>query len=217
MGENADVTVPAVNPSRPRVAIVGGGPGGYEAALVAAQLGADVTVVDADGLGGAAVLTDVVPSKTLIATADVMTLVRESEELGVRFPGGGSDARAAVAVDLGVVNRRVKSLALAQSADIRRRLEAEGVRVVEARGRLDGPHTVIAREETGREHRIEADTVLISVGAGPRERADPQLEAAVRPGRPARPTDRRRFRGDGRRVRQRLRRARRRRRPGVQS
>jgi dihydrolipoamide dehydrogenase len=56
-----------------RVVIIGGGPGGYEAALVAAQLGADVTVVDRDGLGGSAVLTDCVPSKTLIATAERMT------------------------------------------------------------------------------------------------------------------------------------------------
>ena len=58
--------------------ILGGGPGGYEAALVAAQLGADVTIIDADGLGGSAVLTDVVPSKTLIATAEVMTPARPS-------------------------------------------------------------------------------------------------------------------------------------------
>jgi pyruvate/2-oxoglutarate dehydrogenase complex dihydrolipoamide dehydrogenase (E3) component len=53
-----------------KIVIIGGGPGGYESALVAAQLGADVTVVDDAGLGGAAVLTDAVPSKTLIATAD---------------------------------------------------------------------------------------------------------------------------------------------------
>jgi pyruvate/2-oxoglutarate dehydrogenase complex dihydrolipoamide dehydrogenase (E3) component len=46
-----------------RVVVVGGGPGGYEAALVAAQLGADVTVVDTDGVGGSAVLTDCVPAR----------------------------------------------------------------------------------------------------------------------------------------------------------
>jgi pyruvate/2-oxoglutarate dehydrogenase complex dihydrolipoamide dehydrogenase (E3) component len=164
---------PASAPAR--VVIVGGGPGGYEAALVAAQLGADVTVVDADGLGGAAVLTDVVPSKTLIATAEVMTLVDESVELGVRFPaspGHESDPFTAVAVDLGVVNRRVKALARAQSADIRRRLEAEGVRVVEGRGRLDGPHRVAVTDGSSPERTLEADTVLLAVGAGPRELPD---------------------------------------------
>ena len=56
-----------------RIAIIGGGPGGYEAALVAAQLGAAVTVIERDGLGGACVLTDCVPSKTLIATSGMMT------------------------------------------------------------------------------------------------------------------------------------------------
>ena len=69
-----------------RVVIVGGGPGGYESALVAAQLGAEVTIVDTDGVGGSAVLTDCVPSKTLIATAEVMTEVAEAAELGDRLP-----------------------------------------------------------------------------------------------------------------------------------
>ncbi len=47
-----------------RIVIIGGGPAGYEAALVAAQLGAEVTVVEQDGAGGACVLFDCVPSKT---------------------------------------------------------------------------------------------------------------------------------------------------------
>ena len=68
-----------------RVVIVGGGPGGYEAALVAAQLGAEVTVVSSDRLGGSAVLTDCVPSKTLIATAELMTEMAGAPELGVTF------------------------------------------------------------------------------------------------------------------------------------
>jgi dihydrolipoamide dehydrogenase len=52
------------------IVIIGGGPGGYEAALAGIQLGADVTLIERNGIGGAAVLTDVVPSKTLIATAE---------------------------------------------------------------------------------------------------------------------------------------------------
>ncbi|MGZ4524522.1 MAG: FAD-dependent oxidoreductase, partial [Mycobacteriaceae bacterium] len=47
-----------------RIVIIGGGPAGYEAALVAAQYGAEVVVVEAEGLGGACVLYDCVPSKT---------------------------------------------------------------------------------------------------------------------------------------------------------
>src|SRR5699024_11691366 len=71
-----------------RVVIVGGGPGGYEAALVAAQLGARVCLVERHGVGGAAVLTDVVPSKTLIATAEWMTTTDDTVELGIR---GGAE------------------------------------------------------------------------------------------------------------------------------
>jgi NAD(P)H dehydrogenase (quinone) len=139
------------------VVIIGGGPGGYEAALVAAQLGADVTVVDSDGIGGSAVLTDCVPSKTLIATAELMTDVAGANELGVMI---GQDG---VRVDLSRVNKRVKALAKAQSEDIARRLEKEGVRVLAARGRLDSPGRVVAGEET-----LDADAVLIATGAAPR-------------------------------------------------
>ena len=71
----------------PSLTIIGGGPGGYEAAMVAAKLGATVTVIERQGLGGAAVLTDVVPSKTLIATADSMRRVDLARDLGVDLGG----------------------------------------------------------------------------------------------------------------------------------
>jgi NAD(P)H dehydrogenase (quinone) len=153
-----------------QVVIVGGGPGGYEAALVAAQLGASVTVVDRDGIGGSAVLTDCVPSKTLIATADLMTDVEESGELGVRFDGGDPDGdpRRAVSVDLKTVNTRVLNLARSQSEDIAGRLEREGVTLVRGTGRLDGPQTVVARLADGSEQRYDADVVLLATGAHPR-------------------------------------------------
>ncbi|MFC6851204.1 NAD(P)H-quinone dehydrogenase [Aquipuribacter hungaricus] len=162
-------------PTRPRqrVVVVGGGPGGYEAALVAAQLGGDVTVVDSDGMGGSAVLTDCVPSKTLIATSEVMTQVDGGSELGVRYAGVASGEH--VGVDLGVVNDRVKKLAHAQSADIMASLSAVGVTLVPGTGRLvegaQGSHGSPDVEVTapdGSTRVLEADAVLLAVGATPR-------------------------------------------------
>lgn len=147
--------------------IIGGGPGGYESALVAAQLGAEVVVVDSDGLGGSAVLTDCVPSKTLIATAELMTDMATAPELGI----GLADPTAAasqVKVDLARVNTRVLALAAEQSHDIGRRLEREGVRVVVGRGRLDGPERVVVTGDEGVIEEIDADAVLLATGAAPR-------------------------------------------------
>ncbi|MCK1814464.1 NAD(P)H-quinone dehydrogenase [Streptomyces carpaticus] len=159
-----------------RIVIIGGGPGGYEAALVAAQLGAEVTVVDRDGLGGASVLTDCVPSKTLIATAEVMTSFDSShDELGILLPGGEGPA---LAVDLGKVNRRVKRLALAQSQDITASVTRTGVTVLPGRGRLapqqapDGSRRVSVTHPDGSEVELVADAVLIATGGHPREIPD---------------------------------------------
>jgi NAD(P)H dehydrogenase (quinone) len=138
------------------IAILGGGPGGYEAALVAAQLGADVTVVDSDGLGGACVLTDCVPSKTLIETSNAMTLLNRSADLGIAS-GGLATVNAAR------LYQRITDLARAQSADITARLAAEGITMIRAKGSLTGPGTVQAGDR-----RIQADTILIATGAMPR-------------------------------------------------
>ena len=158
-----------------RVVIIGGGPGGYESAHVAAQLGADVTIVDTDGVGGSAVLTDCVPSKTLIATAEVMSELAGAAELGVEFHDQEGDAAHSIRVDLARVNARVKQLAADQSADIARRLERDGVRIVRGRGRLAAPtgagqsvQHVVATLPDGTEETLEADAVLVATGAAPR-------------------------------------------------
>src|ERR1044072_8959838 len=123
-----------------RIVIIGGGPGGYEAALVAAQLGAQVTVVEQDGPGGACVLTDCVPSKTLIATSVRKQALLDASMLGVHYTGGPDGDVGGVIADMPLVNRRVKDLARAQSADIAARLAGEGVGGIKAPGRLGGPH-----------------------------------------------------------------------------
>ncbi len=156
-----------------RVVIIGGGPGGYEAALVARQLGAEVTVVDSDGIGGSAVLTDCVPSKALIATANVITDAASSADLGILIDGRTPDATH-FGVDLHAVNERILGLVRKQSDDIRGRLLKEGIGLIAGRGRLDDNGNVIVRRRDGKEETLSADAVLIATGARPRELLDAQ-------------------------------------------
>jgi len=156
-----------------RIAIIGGGPAGYEAAQVAAGLGAQVTLIESDGIGGACVLYDCVPSKTLIATSERVTALRAAPELGL-------SSTADVRVQLQLVNQRVQELAANQSADIRQRLTAAGVRLLTGRGRFaaeqsgrtfgievlppDGPDTDAAAPT----EQLDADVVLLATGGTPR-------------------------------------------------
>jgi dihydrolipoamide dehydrogenase len=153
---------------RTRIAIIGGGPAGYEAALVAAQLGAQVTLIDRAGIGGACVLTDCVPSKTLIATSERASAVHSAPRVGI----GTESARPEI--DLKAVNNRVKDLALQQSADITDRLVREGVTVLSGAGRFaaDQPHRAHRVEVVDDEgtvlQGIDADAVLLATGGTPR-------------------------------------------------
>src|ERR1700761_5667065 len=148
-----------------RVAVIGGGPGGYEAALVAAQLGAQVTLAERDGLGGACVLTDCVPSKALIEVSSTVTVLNGSADLGIQLPGteDAAGTRPRAGVDAKRVYRRIISLAQAQSRDVAARVGGEGVAVLDDVGRLAGPGRIRAG---GRD--ISADAVLLAVGAHPR-------------------------------------------------
>ena len=158
-----------------RIAILGGGPGGYEAALAGAQLGAEVTLVERTGVGGSAVLTDVVPSKTLIATAEATNAIGEATELGVQFfsrSDAGRPVRPEVTVNLAAVNARLLRLARQQSEDMKSQLIKAGVRIVTGEGRLDGPNRIVVATGTGKAgtdfDEIDADTIVVSVGASPR-------------------------------------------------
>ncbi|HLS40653.1 MAG TPA: NAD(P)H-quinone dehydrogenase [Ornithinicoccus sp.] len=169
--------------SQSSVVIIGGGPGGYEAALAAAQLGAQVTVVEREAVGGAAVLTDCVPSKALIATADFMDRFSAASRIGVGFEGAPDDQ--GVRASLPDVNARILQLATAQSRDIQERLESAGVDIIQGAGRLLGPGKVEVVEGVGPvasgeepaphgaerrhpTHVLDADVVLIATGARPR-------------------------------------------------
>ncbi|HEY2193473.1 MAG TPA: FAD-dependent oxidoreductase, partial [Actinomycetospora sp.] len=151
-----------------RIVILGGGPAGYEAALVAAQHEADVVLVEEDSVGGNCVAYDCVPSKTFIASAGVRASFRRNADMGIDV-----DSDKAY-VDVPRVNGRVKDLALAQSADIKANLERSGVRVCDGRGRFQtsdvhsATHDIEISHADGRTETVTADVALIATGASPR-------------------------------------------------
>ena len=150
------------------VVIIGGGPGGYEAALVASQLGADVTLIERDGIGGAAVLTDVVPSKALIAVAEAAIDTKGSSAIGVHATD--------VTIDIADVNARLKKWAATQSSDIQQRLLSQGVKVLAGNAELIDAENVKAKLNDGSELTLKAEVVLLASGARPRELASAVID-----------------------------------------
>jgi pyruvate/2-oxoglutarate dehydrogenase complex dihydrolipoamide dehydrogenase (E3) component len=155
-----------------RIVILGGGPAGYEAALVAAARDsavARVTVVDSDGVGGAAVLCDCVPSKTFIASTGLRSELRRATRLG--FDIHIDDAK----ICLAEIHQRIKMLAAEQSVDITAQLRSMGVELIAGRGELVDAAPGLARHRvkvTARDGSSttirDADVVLIATGASPR-------------------------------------------------
>jgi dihydrolipoamide dehydrogenase len=139
--------------------IVGGGPAGNRCATVAAGLGAEVTLIERDVVGGAAHLWDCIPSKAMIAAGDARALMPRFEAMGLIAPTASLDFER-----LGQRNQRIEAR-LEQS--VRVLLESQGVQLVKGTGRLKGPHEVVAETAEGITE-FDADVVVLSTGSRPR-------------------------------------------------
>jgi dihydrolipoamide dehydrogenase len=142
-----------------RFVIIGGGPAGVQAATHAARLGADVTMVERDVVGGAANLWDCIPSKAMIATGGVMSVSRRAETMGL------TDMDPAL--DFDSLRSRMQRISDGLNQSACQLLESQGVRIVSGTARMKGPHEVVAESEGGIEE-LAADAVLISTGSRPR-------------------------------------------------
>jgi pyruvate/2-oxoglutarate dehydrogenase complex dihydrolipoamide dehydrogenase (E3) component len=142
-----------------RMVILGGGPAGNTAATYAARLGAEVTLIERDIIGGAAHLWDCIPSKTMIATGGAMSFTRRIEGMGLVHQEANLDVKAQ--------RRRVLEIESHLNGQVTTLLESQGVRMIAGVGRLKGPHEVVAETEYGIEE-IDADAVVISTGSRPR-------------------------------------------------
>jgi NAD(P)H dehydrogenase (quinone) len=142
-----------------RFVIVGGGPAGHQAATYAARLGAKVTVVERDVLGGAAHLWDCIPSKTMISTGGAISFSR-------RIAGMGLEA-ADAEVDIEALTTRIDGIKSHLQRNVTDLLTSQRVRIVMGAARFTGPNTVQVVGASGTED-IEFDSALVSTGSRPR-------------------------------------------------
>ena len=142
-----------------RFVIIGGGPAGNQAATTAARLGAQVTLVERDVLGGAAHLWDCIPSKAMIATGGALSFVRRIPRMGLTSVAGELDFEA--------LKARITEIARRLQGSVTDLLADQGVRTVQGTGRLTGPHEVVVETGTGTEE-LPADAVLVCTGSRPR-------------------------------------------------
>jgi NAD(P)H dehydrogenase (quinone) len=142
-----------------RFVIIGGGPAGNTAATHAARLGAKVTLIERDVIGGAAHLWDCIPSKAMIATGGAMSFSRRIEGMGL--------AGAAPNIDLGLLRTRNEDISGRLQKQVVTLLADQGVRMLSGTARLKGPHEVVVETKDGVEE-LEADAILVATGSRPR-------------------------------------------------
>jgi NAD(P)H dehydrogenase (quinone) len=142
-----------------RFVIIGGGPAGNQAATHAARLGAEVTLVERDIVGGAAHLWDCIPSKAMIATGGALSQINAATGMGI------TDVSANL--DFDSLRRRILAIEDKLRTSVSGLLESQGVRIVQGTGRLKGPHEIVVDTADGLIE-LEADVVLLSTGSRPR-------------------------------------------------
>lgn len=142
-----------------RFLIIGGGPAGHTAATHAARLGAEVTVVEREIIGGAAHLLDCIPSKTMIATGGAMSFARRSTGMGLE----PIDAH----VDTAALTARVDEITRHLRRNATDLLVSQGVTIIEGAGRFTGPHDAEVDTADG-VRRVSFDYALVATGSRPR-------------------------------------------------
>ena len=142
-----------------RFVIIGGGPAGNQAATYAARLGAEVTLVERDIVGGAAHLWDCIPSKAMIATGGALSQINTSEGMGL--------TNVSASLDFDVMRARIGAIEEKLRSSVSGLLESQGVTMLQGTGRMKGPHEVVVETADGLIE-LDADVVLLSTGSRPR-------------------------------------------------
>jgi dihydrolipoyl dehydrogenase len=148
--------------SETKIAILGAGPGGYVAAIRAAQLGAKVTVIEDTEVGGTCLNRGCIPTKTLVATTEVYEKVKESASFGIDIDGG-------VTINVPKIMERESKVISTLVKGIRGLFKAHGIELVEGRGTLIDKNTIEVTPKEGDKVTVTADKVIIATGSRPAE------------------------------------------------
>lgn len=139
------------------VTIIGAGPGGYVAAIRAAQLGLKVALVEKERLGGVCLNWGCVPTKSLLRNAEVIALLGEGDEFGFKLSGFEADFGAAVDRSRKVSERLVKGVELL--------MRSNGIEVVAGTGSLKAPGSVEVTLTEGGTRTLQTRNVILATGA----------------------------------------------------
>ena len=142
-----------------RFLIIGGGPAGHTAATTAATLGAEVTLVEDQVVGGAAHLWDCIPSKAMVSSSVRLAAIRSASRMGISDPG-------AVALDMGRLGDHLDSVTGSIAGGITSMLDSQGVDVIRGRARLTGTNTASVEGADGAVE-VEFDAALLATGSRP--------------------------------------------------
>ncbi|MDF3884443.1 dihydrolipoyl dehydrogenase [Cupriavidus basilensis] len=141
--------------------VVGGGPGGYVAAIRAAQLGMKTALVEKEHLGGVCLNWGCIPTKALLRSADVLRLVRDAASFGVRA--------AAPAADLPAMVARSRTVAAQLNKGVVHLMKKNGVTVLNGHGRLAGKGKLEVTAPDGKTSTVSSAHILLATGARARQ------------------------------------------------
>jgi dihydrolipoamide dehydrogenase len=153
-------------PERFDVAVIGGGPGGYVGAIRAAQLGARTAIVEKDRLGGTCLVRGCIPTKAMLQSSELYSLMQRGGEYGV--------VADALRFDLPAANRRRDAVVDQLVGGVEGLMKANGITVVRGAARLDGPGAFVAGGE-----RYEAKNLVIATGSVPARIPLPGVEHTI--------------------------------------
>ncbi|MFC1980876.1 dihydrolipoyl dehydrogenase [Chloroflexota bacterium] len=136
--------------------IVGGGMGGYGAAIRAAQLGAKVDLIEKDVLGGTCLNRGCIPTKTLLQSANLLHLIKKSQTFGI--------TAQEVSLDFGAVLKRKEAVINRLVSGITSLMRKNKIRVIKGTGAIIDPKTVKVLEN---DEEIKGDSIVIATGAQP--------------------------------------------------